>query len=484
MSAAASPPESSAPTKWLSYGSDTAAQTGATSGSDKTAQTPSLAHGSTSAPRFNRSAEHIDLEASPWSDLCVATCSEDRTGRLWRSDIEGKFHCVAILERDNEESDVSENEQGQPASQQETGHCAGLTSIAFSPGSNDSILTTSKDETVKVWNSSGKVKHTLGPHTPSLNKNLDHAAWRGGRPRCHSDIVLGARWASDKFVVSWAADGTTIPWQMESDGSWSRVAVIEHSSPANKVDVGRQGQLLISGHQGNWHEQHLRKGMFAFDKDTSSGSAHRTTHTGPIFDICLRKHSAEQFLTASADSTAKLWDVEQSRLISSFDGHEDAVFNAQFVDRHTLLTCSADCTAKLWDDRSPAREVMTLAQHTGAVWSACVSSGGQSLVVTASHDMTARVWDLRSTDRTKLTLKGHTGILWKALFSPDSKCVITCSEDRTARIWDLWSGSETPSGMFLADAEQGGHCGAVTDVDVTLAPVSKSHSQRTPSSRK
>merc|ERR1711920_780757 len=145
----------------------------------------------------------------------------------------------------------------------------------------------------------------------------------------------------------------------------------------------------------------------------------------------------------------------------------------QFVHRNTLLTCSADCTAKLWDDRSPASEIMTLAKHRGPVWSACVSTGGQSQVVTASHDMTARLWDLRS-GRTKTELRGHTGILWKAMFSPDNKCVITCSEDWTCRVWDLWSGSETPTGVSLAHADKSGHCGAVTDVDIMLAPTQKS----------
>ena len=59
-----------------------------------------------------------------------------------------------------------------------------------------------------------------------------------------------------------------------------------------------------------------------------------------------------RILTASADTTAKLWDAASGKLIGSFD-HQDEVFQAAFSpDGARILTASADKTAKLWEAAS------------------------------------------------------------------------------------------------------------------------------------
>ena len=56
-----------------------------------------------------------------------------------------------------------------------------------------------------------------------------------------------------------------------------------------------------------------------------------------------------RILTASADTTAKLWDAASGKLIASFD-HQDSVNDAAFSpDGSRILTASADKQAKLWD---------------------------------------------------------------------------------------------------------------------------------------
>jgi tRNA A-37 threonylcarbamoyl transferase component Bud32 len=103
------------------------------------------------------------------------------------------------------------------------------------------------------------------------------------------------------------------------------------------------------------------------------------------------------------------------------------------ADGARVVTASGDSTAKVWDARTGA-EVLTLKGHADQVTSASFSADG-ARAVTGSYDNTAKVWDAR-TGAEALTLRGHTGQVTSASFSPDGARVVTASSDSTAKVWD------------------------------------------------
>ncbi len=135
-------------------------------------------------------------------------------------------------------------------------------------------------------------------------------------------------------------------------------------------------------------------------------------------------------LTASYDTTAKLWDRE-GKILAEFKGHNGWIYSAVFSpDGSRVLTASLDNTAKLWD-----REGKILGQfkgHTSGVTSAVFSPDG-SRVLTASWDKTAKLWDMEG--KILAQFMGHTSIVTSAVFSPDGKHIVTASRDTTAIIW-------------------------------------------------
>ena len=142
-------------------------------------------------------------------------------------------------------------------------------------------------------------------------------------------------------------------------------------------------------------------------------------------------------LTASGDSTAKLWDVENGVCVKSFEGHAYWVNSAVFsADGASVLTASGDNTANLWDVES-GECVKSFDGHGEEVNSAVFSADGAS-VLTASVDSTARLWDLESSECVK-TLEGHGADVRSAVFSVDGASVLTASFDRTAKLWDVES---------------------------------------------
>jgi WD40 repeat protein/tetratricopeptide (TPR) repeat protein len=183
-------------------------------------------------------------------------------------------------------------------------------------------------------------------------------------------------------------------------------------------------------------------------------------------------------LTTSADSTARLWDVESGRTIAVFKGHAagKGVLGAAFSpDERRLVTWSSDGTAKIWDVET-ARTIATLeGLGTMPAMAAFIAEGRR--VVTAAGT-TVRIWDVE-TGVELVVLTGHkegevirfdnrpSGLptpesveqaltegakasINDAALSADRSMLVTVAKDKTARAWDLVQGR--PLGVFTGHA--------------------------------
>ncbi|MBK7986985.1 MAG: hypothetical protein IPK11_08750 [Ignavibacteria bacterium] len=100
-------------------------------------------------------------------------------------------------------------------------------------------------------------------------------------------------------------------------------------------------------------------------------------------------------MTASGDSTAKLWDANTGDLLFTLKGHNGRIYSAKFnAAGDKVLTASTDFTSKLWDVAT-GRLLATLSGHVAVVNSAVFNSKGDK-IVTASEDGTAKMWDISS----------------------------------------------------------------------------------------
>ena len=148
----------------------------------------------------------------------------------------------------------------------------------------------------------------------------------------------------------------------------------------------------------------------------------------------------QRIVTASADSTARLWDAENGQQLRVLSGHTGRVASAAFSpDGRRIVTASYDKTARLWDAAS-GEPLRVLSGHTDRVNDAAFSPDGRR-IVTASYDKTARLWDAASGESLRV-LSGHTGRVASAAFSPDGRRIVTASADKTARLWDAASGEQ------------------------------------------
>ena len=163
-------------------------------------------------------------------------------------------------------------------------------------------------------------------------------------------------------------------------------------------------------------------------------AAHRSGLTASAFSA-----DGQHILTASRDTTAKLWDAHSGALLRSFDGHTDRVNSCAFsADGQHILTASRDKTAKLWDSRSGAL-LHSFDGHTDSVLSCAFSADGQH-ILTASGDKTAKLWDAHSGALLR-SFDGHTDWVRSCAFSANGQHILTASDDKTAKLWDAHSGA-------------------------------------------
>jgi polyadenylation factor subunit 2 len=128
-------------------------------------------------------------------------------------------------------------------------------------------------------------------------------------------------------------------------------------------------------------------------------------HSEEIYELAFAPTDAK-FVTASHDTTLKVWDFSGGIEEATLQGHG---WEARTVDWHPTkgLICSGskDHQVKLWDPRN-GRCLTTLHSHKNTIQKVSFSPVNGDMLATCARDHTGRIFDLRMM-RDVLLLKGH-----------------------------------------------------------------------------
>ena len=139
--------------------------------------------------------------------------------------------------------------------------------------------------------------------------------------------------------------------------------------------------------------------------------------------------------------------IEPARFLA---GHTDGVVGVAFSpDSKRIVTASADGTARVWDVAT-AKEQMRLVGHAGAVRAAAFSDDG-TRIATAGADGVVMAWDAETGELLAI-LEGHgRGMVLDVAFLPNGS-LVSVGQDATLRRWDV--DSEQQLGAVQADSAQ------------------------------
>ena len=143
----------------------------------------------------------------------------------------------------------------------------------------------------------------------------------------------------------------------------------------------------------------------------------------------------EQFYV-SADNTGviKYWEPNLNG-VGQFQGHDATIRDLSFAPTDTFfVSASDDTTLKIWDFKEQ-KEILQLKNHQWDV-KTCAWHPELGLVASGSKDHTVRLWDPR-TGQNLTTLRMHKNIVTKVAWQPTRGVALaTAARDQTVRIYD------------------------------------------------
>ncbi|EJF57842.1 nuclear distribution protein PAC1 [Dichomitus squalens LYAD-421 SS1] len=145
-------------------------------------------------------------------------------------------------------------------------------------------------------------------------------------------------------------------------------------------------------------------------------------------------------VSASDDSTMKVWDWETGELERTLQGHTRRVSDCEFDSKGKLLVSgSHDLFLKLWDVDNDYKNIATFRGHEHSI-STVRFLPGDERVVSASRDKTARIWEV-ATSHCIQVLRPHDDWIRSASPSPDGRLLVTSCMDHTARVVEVATGT-------------------------------------------
>jgi len=184
-------------------------------------------------------------------------------------------------------------------------------------------------------------------------------------------------------------------------------------------------------------------------------------HTDWVNDLVLLGDES-RLVTASSDTTLKIWNTANQRVIHTLDEHQDYV-KALAYARHTgqLASAGLDRDVLLWDletgqktvsgpggQRVPVQSQINMTPcsgHRDSVYCLATNPAGTLLVSGSTERVSThaigllRIWDPRALDKKVGRLKGHTDNVRCVIVSEDGTKCISGSSDATMKLWDLGS---------------------------------------------
>ncbi len=309
---------------------------------------------------------------------------------------------------------------------------------------NERVITTSKDGTMKLWETSfGKTIRTYQNKKSEMlcgvfyKKNELLTGLADGNVKrwninsgntiqlfsAHNSEVTAIAISPDKKYFATGSSDKTV--KIFNANDIDKVRVMEgKSTPINVLQFSKKGDLLFA----------VGEDKFIRIWDVASGTKKGMikAHKNFITDIELL-NDENQIVTCSEDKTIKVWDITSQEEQRSFIGHKTFITSLDVSpDEKYMVSGGWDKNIVLWDFQT-GEKLKKFEGHTKPVTGVAFSDNGQ-FVVSSSEDKTARIWDIKTSEVVEILL-GHEDRITDVGLSANNEYIFTTSIDQSSNIW-------------------------------------------------
>lgn len=209
-----------------------------------------------------------------------------------------------------------------------------------------------------------------------------------------------------------------------------------HERPITQIKYNREGDLLFSGSKDN--KPNVWFSLNGERLGTFNG------HQGTVWCIDV-DWTSTKFMTGSGDMTAKIWDVENGKILSSIPT-KSSVRTASFSYSGNQAAYSTDkamgqsCELFVIDvrtvdqslaEKTPIFRLPVLqSKITSMLWGTL-----DETIITGHNDGQISLWDIRMGKELK-SVNDHTSVINDMQMSKDETMFVTASKDSTAKLFD------------------------------------------------
>jgi WD40 repeat protein len=274
-------------------------------------------------------------------------------------------------------------------------HRGWLWSVAYSPPDGKFLVSSSDDETIRIWDADS------GEHKKLLKGYPDN-------PEGHSGWVRSICFSPDgKWIASGSDDCTVKIWNFidilkpNGDRQPKPLTLKEHKNLINSVSFNQNGKLLASASNDKtvkiWH-----------CSPNSYEYVCELKHKDYVRSVCFSPSDPMKLVTGSKDGVLVIWDLVADKGALPPKFKSKPIFSSRNVP---------DC-------------------HKEGIWAVIFSPDGEQ-IVSSGEDKTIKIWDV-SSGKLKLidTLTGHDSRVRSVAFSKDGRWLASASEDETIRLWE------------------------------------------------
>ncbi len=161
-------------------------------------------------------------------------------------------------------------------------------------------------------------------------------------------------------------------------------------------------------------------------------------HGGPVYSLAIDS-TATTLVSASADQTVRIWDLQSGQQRAQLSGHQGAVYGvAVSLDGALAVSSGTDKTVRLWDVVG-GRQLKLLNTLPETAYALAMHPQGRS-VVAAGADRKAHLLDLL-TGSEQRTFEGHPDYVHAAAFNPSGTRLVSYGYAGHLRIWNVENGA-------------------------------------------